>query len=886
MVNITIDGKNYSVNEKLSLLETLQSLELEIPTFCRDNRSEEKLGICGMCAVSIDGTVTKSCKTLPTEGMVIDTKAPEVIDNRKKLLQKYIDNHHVNCLVCQKSGQCKLQEYCYKYGVDKTIPNSLNLLPIDDSNPFFIIDPNKCIGCGKCAQICRNLQCNHALKLKTTDGKIHTWANKADNINSSTCVSCGNCVSFCPTAGLLPKYKHQFRHWETKTVKTTCGYCGVGCQINFEVKDNVIVESHPILVKPNVGLLCVKGKFGFSYVNHPDRLTHPLIKENGVFRKATWDEALSLIAKKLEETKNRYGGEAIGAFSSGKCTNEENYLFQKFFRGVMKTNNIDHCSRLCHSSSSAALGKTLGYGAMSNSVHEGFESKVVLISGENLRETHPVLGAKVKHSVQNGAKLIVIDIRDIDLSEIADVFLKINPGTDIALINAMVNVIISENLYNKEYIDDNTEGFEALKESVKDYTPEYAEKICGVLKEDIVKAARIYSSDVATTYLGMGNTQHINGSDNVTALSNLALICGNVGKERGGVNPLRGQNNAQGACDMGAFPEIYSGYQKVDDPKAKEKMEKFWNVEHLSPFAGVTVVEMIDKIAKNEMKFLYVMGENPLMTDPNLKHVRSALKNLDLFVVQDIFLTETAAMADIVLPATCFAEKVGTFTNTGRRIQRVRQVVTPPGEVKMDLDIILELMDRMGYKQVNRTPETIFNELCEVTPLYNGFNYSILEEEGVQWPLIDGKGTEFLYQDLSNLKKKFSLIPVELVNSIEVINDEYPYYLSTGRVLYQYHTRSMSGRVEGLNEKCPEPYAEMNSNLLEKISKKDGDVITIKSRRGEITLKIKEREGVKDGVVFVPFHFSSALVNELTGSEFLEPISKTPEYKICPVKLI
>ena len=886
MVNITIDGKNYSVNEKLSLLETLQSLELEIPTFCRDNRSEEKLGICGMCAVSIDGTVTKSCKTIPTEGMVIDTKAPEVIDNRKKLLQKYIDNHHVNCLVCQKSGQCKLQEYCYKYGVDKTIPNSLNLLPIDDSNPFFIIDPNKCIGCGKCAQICRNLQCNHALKLKTTDGKIHTWANKADNINSSTCVSCGNCVSFCPTAGLLPKYKYQFRHWETTTVKTTCGYCGVGCQINFEGKDNVIVDSHPILVKPNVGLLCVKGKFGFSYVNHPDRLTHPLIKENGVFRKATWDEALSLIAKKLEETKNRYGGEAIGAFSSGKCTNEENYLFQKFFRGVMKTNNIDHCSRLCHSSSSAALGKTLGYGAMSNSVHEGFESKVVLISGENLRETHPVLGAKVKHSVQNGAKLIIIDIRDIDLSEIADVFLKINPGTDIALINAMVNVIISENLYNKEYIDDNTEGFEALKESVKDYTPEYAEKICGVLKEDIVKAARIYSSDVATTYLGMGNTQHINGSDNVTALSNLALICGNVGKERGGVNPLRGQNNAQGACDMGAFPEIYSGYQKVDDPKSKEKMEKFWNVEHLSPFAGVTVVEMIDKIAKNEMKFLYVMGENPLMTDPNLKHVRSALKNLDLFVVQDIFLTETAAMADIVLPATCFAEKVGTFTNTGRRIQRVRQVVTPPGEVKMDLDIILELMDRMGYKQVNRTPETIFNELCEVTPLYNGFNYSILEEEGVQWPLIDGKGTEFLYQDLSNLKKKFSLIPVELVNSIEVINDEYPYYLSTGRVLYQYHTRSMSGRVEGLNEKCPEPYAEMNSNLLEKISKKDGDVITIKSRRGEITLKIKERDGVKDGVVFVPFHFSSALVNELTGSEFLEPISKTPEYKICPVKLI
>lgn len=886
MVNVTINGKNCSVDEKLSVLEILQSLKLEIPTFCRDERSEEKLGICGMCAVSINGTVTKSCKTLPTEGMVIDTQDPEVINNRRQLLQKYIDNHHVNCLVCQKSGQCKLQEYCYKYGIDKTIPNSLELIPVDDSNPFFVIDPNKCIGCGKCAQICRNFQCNHALKLKNTNGKMHTWANKADNINSSTCVSCGNCVSFCPTAGLLPKYKHQFRHWETQTVKTTCGYCGVGCQINFEVKDNVIVEAHPALVKPNVGLLCVKGKFGFSYVNHPDRLTHPLIKENGVFRKATWDEAFSLITKKLSDTMNNYGGQAIGAFSSGKCTTEENYLFQKFFRGVVKTNNVDHCSRLCHSSSSAALGKTLGYGAMSNSVHEGFESKVILISGENLRETHPVLGAKVKHAVQSGAKLIIIDIRDIDLSEIADVFLKINPGTDIALVNAMVNVIISEGLYNKKYIDENTEGFEALKESVKDYTPEYAEKICGVSKDDVIKAARIYSSDVATTYLGMGNTQHINGSDNVTALSNLALICGNIGKEKGGVNPLRGQNNAQGACDMGAFPDIYSGYQKVDDPKVKEKMEKFWNVENLLPFAGITVVEMIDKISKNEMKFLYVMGENPLMTDPNLNHVRSSLKNLDLLVVQDIFLTETAAMADVVLPATCFAEKIGTFVNTGRRVQRVRQVVTPPGEVKMDLDIILELMDRMGYKQINRTPETIFNELCEVTPLYNGFSYSLIENEGVQWPVIKGKGTEFLYEDLSNLKRKFSLIPVELVNSVEVVNDEYPYYLSTGRVLYQYHTRSMSGRVDGLNEKCPEPYAEMNSNLLEKISKKDGDMITIKSRRGEITLKIKVRDGVKDEVVFVPFHFSSALVNELTGSEFLEPISKTPEYKICPVKLI
>lgn len=886
MVNITIDGKNYSVDEKLPVLDILQSLDLNIPTFCNDERFERKLGICGMCSVLIDGTITKSCKTLPIEGMIIDTQTSEVIENRRKILQNYIDNHYVNCLVCQKAGQCELQKYCYEYGIDKTIPNSPNLFEIDDSNPFFQIDPNKCIGCGKCAEICRNLQCNHALKLKTTNGKIHTWVNKADNINNSTCASCGNCVSFCPTAGLLQKYKNEFRHWETKMVKTTCGYCGVGCQIDFEVKDNTVVAAHPVLVKPNAGLLCVKRKFGYSFINHPDRLTHPLIKENGIFRKASWDEALTLITKKLSSTMKEYNNEGIAAFSSAKCTNEENYLYQKFFRGVIKTNNVDHCSRLCHSSSSAALGKTLGYGAMSNSVREGFESKVVLISGENIRESHPVLGTKIKHSVQNGAKLIIIDIRDIDISEIADVFLKINPGTDIALINAMINVIISENLHNKEYLANNTVGFEAVKECVKNYTPEYAAKVCGVSADDIIKAARIYASDVASIYLGMGNTQHINGTDNVISLSNLALICGNVGKEKGGVNPLRGQNNAQGACDMGAFPEIYSGYQKVDDPKVRKKMEKYWNVKNLSPFAGITIVEIIDKIAEGEIKFLYVMGENPLMTDPNVNHVRKALKKLDFFVVQDIFLTETAQMADVVLPATCFAEKVGTFTNTGRRVQRVRQVVTPPGEAKTDLDIIIELMDRMGYKQINRTPESIFNELCEVTPLYNGYNYAMLEKEGLQWPVIDGKGTEFLYEDLSDLKRKFELIPVELVNSVEVINEEYPYYLSTGRVLYQFHTRTMTGKVEGLNEKCPEPYVEMNPIQMAALSKKNGDMVKIQSRRGEINVKIKQRDGIKDGVVFVPFHFSSALVNELTESDFLGPLSKTPEYKICPVKIV
>lgn len=884
MINLTINNQKHLFDHEITVFEALNSLSIELPTFCYDERFKNKLGICGLCAVLINGTITKSCKTPISDGMVIFTDDPQVFTHRKELLQKYIDNHYVNCLVCEKSGVCKLQKYCFEYGIDKTIPNAPASILEDQSNPFYYINPNKCVACGKCAQICRELQCNHALKLKSTDGKIHSCANNAPDINSSTCVFCGNCVSFCPVGALLPKYKYKFRNWETKKVKTTCAYCGVGCQITFEVKDNKIVQAQPELCEPNKGLLCVKGKFGFEYVNSPERLTTPLIKTDSGFRKASWDEALDLIVSKLKSTIEQYTPLGVGALSSGKCTNEENYLFQKFFKGVVKTNNLDHCSRLCHSSSSTALSETLGIGAMSNGIDESVNSKVILISGENIRENHPVLGAKIKHAVQNGAKLIIIDVRDIDLSEKADVFLQIKPGTDIALINAMANVIISENLYNNDFLLEKVTGFEEFKNCVLQFTPEISAKICGVSSDDIIKAARIYASDIAAIYIGMGNTQHRNGTDNVIALSNLALICGNIGKLNGGINPLRGQNNAQGACDMGAFPDIFSGYQKINDLENRKKMEEYWGVEGISPFEGLSVVEMVNKMDSEELKYLYVMGENPLISDPNLNHTIEAFKKLDFLVVQDIFLTETAKIADVVLPATSFVEKEGTFTNTGRRVQRVRKVLDPPGEAKMDLDIILALMEKMGYEQKNKTPESIMAEIEKITPLYNGYNYELIENEGVQWPVKNGKGTPFLYEN-EPLNKKFKLIAVEPINSLEIIDEEYPYYLTTGRVLYQYHTRTMSGKVDALNEKYPEALAEMNSKLIKEINKKDGDYITIQSRRGEINVKIKLREGIKDNVIFVPFHFSNVLVNKLIDSKFIEPKSKTPEYKICPVRI-
>lgn len=541
----------------------------------------------------------------------------------------------------------------------------------------------------------------------------------------------------------------KFRYWEVKRCQTTCSYCGVGCQINLLTKNNRIVEVEPINIIPNDGLLCVKGKFAYRFVNHPDRLTKPLIKKCGKFVEASWQEAYRLIKEKYTEIMDKNGPDAFGGFSSARCTNEENYLFQKLVRTVFKTNNVDHCARLCHASTVAGLANTLGSGAMTNSIEEIDGTDAFIIIGTNTTENHPIIGSKIKRRVKNGAKLIVIDPREIELAQYADVFLKIRPGTNIAVLNGIMHVILKENLHDMDYINERTEGFEDFRKVIERYKPEIVAKICGIDKDELIKAARIYGkANKGSLYYSMGITQHSSGTNGVMSTSNLQMLTGNVGFESTGINPLRGQNNVQGACDMGALPTDYTGYQKVFIDPVRESMGSFWKRD-LPDKKGLTLTEMMNSAGEGDLKFLYIMGENPMISDPDLNHVKKSLKNLDFLVVQDIFLTETAELADVILPASSFAEKDGTFTNTERRVQRINKAIEPIGESKADWKIIMEISNLLGYEEYYANPSEIMDEIASCTPSYSGISYKRLEKESLQWPCVgvEHPGTKYMHKN-------------------------------------------------------------------------------------------------------------------------------------------
>ncbi|MBU0650387.1 molybdopterin-dependent oxidoreductase, partial [bacterium] len=576
MITVKINGKKLEFEKPDTILKICRNIGIEIPTLCNDHRLVPH-GACRLCVVEVVGArnYPASCSTMIAEGMEIHTHSEKIVEARRAILNLILANHTEDCLTCEKAGDCKLQNYCYEYNVKRTTyTGAVRRVKTDDTNKFYDVDPEKCILCGKCERVCSELQCSDAISFR--DRGFLSCVTRFSDFTDD-CVSCGNCVSICPVGALSSKKKVPFRTWEVKSVKTTCVYCGVGCQLKLNIKDNKIVRVDPVFELPNDGLLCVKGKFGYNFVNHPDRLTKPLIKKNEKFEEATWEEAYKLITDKMKEVKDKNGADALAGLSSARCTNEENYLFQKLFRGVVGTNNVDHCARLCHASTVAGLATTLGSGAMTNSIEEVLNSDLIFITGSNTTETHPVIGSKIKQAVLRGAKLIVAEPRKIDLANDADVFLQIRPGTNVALYNGMMNVILEEGLQDKEYIAQKTEAFEDLERAMKHYTPEKVAKICGIDAEDLRKAARLYAkADKAGIYYSMGVTQHSTGTEGVMSVSNLALLCGNIGKESAGVNPLRGQNNVQGACDMGALPNVFSGYQKVVDDSSIDKFKKAW----------------------------------------------------------------------------------------------------------------------------------------------------------------------------------------------------------------------------------------------------------------------------------------------------------------------
>ena len=892
---LTIDGRTVYGKEGQTVLQVALDHGIHIPHLCYDPRITPTGG-CRLCLVEIEGQpgLHTSCTRLAEEGMNVITETDEIARIRKTTLQLLLSEHRLTCTTCDSDGGCQLQDYAYQYKVseDRFPPIKLSVKHrnFTSGDKAIVYDPTQCIRCQPCEKISEEVQCVSALTLRDRAGARLVTTEFDVKLKDSPCETCGLCVSTCPVGAL---YESQAvgrgRVTDLDKVRTTCPYCGVGCQLDLNVhreRGDIVRVTAPLGVMPNYGNTCVKGRFGMDYVGSSDRLKVPLIKENGSFREAGWEEALDLIAARFAEIKEKHGADALAGLSSAKTTNEDNYIMQKFVRAVLGTNNIDHCARLCHASTVAGLARAFGSGAMTNSMEELGRSPVIFVIGSNTTECHPIIGIMIRQAVAAGrTRLIVSDPRRISLSGIAEIYMQNKPGSDVALINAMLNVILTEGLADRDFIAERTEGFAGLEKTIIDFTPEIAAGITGVPAGDIKAAARLYATaDAASIVYSMGITQHRTGTDNVLALANLAMATGNVGKLCAGVNPLRGQNNVQGACDLGALPNVYNGYQKVNDETVRMKFQEAWGAE-LSDTPGLTVVEIMRAAADDEIRGLYIMGENPMLSDPDINHVRKALENVEFLVVQDIFLNETGDLADVVLPATSFAEKEGTFTNTERRVQRVRKAVQPPGEAREDWRIICDIAGRMGHPMEYADAAAIQDEIASLTPIYGGITYDRLTGDGLQWPCTDADhpGTKYLHgTEFTRGKGKFH--PVHFIPPEELPDDDYPFILTTGRMLEHWHTGTMTRRSVVLNDLVPTGFIEMNPRDAESLGVSEGGLLDVSSRRGAITVPARITGKVFPGCVFLTFHFRENPANALTIAA-LDPVAKIPEFKVCAVRV-
>ncbi|MFC1474768.1 formate dehydrogenase subunit alpha, partial [bacterium] len=871
-ITVKLNGKKVKADRGKMILDVARDNGMSIPTLCHSDVLKPT-GSCRVCVVEVEGAraLMPACVTEATDNMNIQTHSDNVVQARRLFIELLWSAHPNDCTMCEKSGACELQDLTYEYGADINRFRSRDAYdyPVDGKNPYYVRDYNKCILCGRCIRACAEIQGNHVIDFAHRGFTSMVSTSFEAPLEESNCVFCGNCVAVCPTGALMEKPKFgQGREWEYEKTLTTCPYCGCGCTFDLCVKDNKIVKvdsSSPEKNIVNKTALCVKGRFGLGFVHAEDRLDYPMIrtvpkeKATGTlkdYKKVSWKKALDIVGEKLSGIKDKHGPDAIGGFSSARTTNEENYVFQKFMRAAVGTNNVDHCARLCHASTVAGLAKAFGSGAMTNSIDEIKDADCILITGSNTTETHPIISLEVKKAVDAGAKLLVIEPRNIELCKIATLDLHQKPGTDVAWINGMMNVIIEEGLAAEDFISEHCENFDEVKELVKNYSPEKVEEITGIPADGLREAARIYAkAEKATILYSMGITQHTSGTDNVLSVANLAMICGHIGRPSTGVNPLRGQNNVQGACDMAALPNCYPGYQAVTVPENKAKFEAAWGVT-LDDKIGRTVTTMMEGAYDGDIKAIYIMGENPMITDPDLNHVEKALKKLDFLVVQDIFPTETALLADVILPGVSFAEKTGTFTNTERRVQLVRQAVEPEGQRRQDFWIIGEVAKRLGYKMRYSRQELIMKEIASLTPSYGGMDYKrIAAEQGLQWPCPDKKhpGTPYLHKDGNFTRGKGLFTGVEYRDPAELPDAEYPITLTTGRILEHYHSGSMSRRAQPIHEHIPTGWVEISPDLAKKLGITDGEKVAVSSRRGRIETPARVTNKVIGDIVFIPF---------------------------------
>jgi formate dehydrogenase alpha subunit len=900
MLNVKINGRDYQVSEGTTILKAARDYaDVDVPTLCYlEGISEE--GGCGMCMVEVKGarTLQRSCITRIAEGMEITTDSERVSGARKTNLELALAHHPLDCMTCDADGDCELQDLAYRFGIKKSQflkeREAFETLKETawDSNPFIQLDPQKCILCSRCVEACENQAIVEAIGIAMRGDNSVVATPFGLPLEQTDCQFCGACVQACPTGALLEKPRiGKGKVPQFQKTDTVCAYCGTGCNVTLyrNAKNELLMARGKEDSIVNKGRLCVKGRYGHEYVNSKERLTKPLVKEDGKFRETSWEEALDFTARRLREVRDKYGPASIGVLGSSRCTNEDNYVVQKLARAVLGTNSVDNCARLCHASTIAGLGKAFGAAAATNPIEDIKNADVMFVIGSNMTETHPVIAQFVKENQKKGAKLIVCDPRRTDLAKIADVYIQHTPGTDVALLNGIMNVIVSKGLVNRQFVEEHTEGYEAFVNVVSKYDPETVAKIAGIDRDLIEKAAVTYAeAQNATIFYTMGITQHSVGTDNVLSVANLALVTGHIGREGNGVNPLRGQSNVQGACDMGDMPNVFPGYQKIDDDAAREKFEKAWGVK-LSSEPGYPVTEFGELALEGKLKAVYAMGENPMMTEPDITHVKEGFEKLEFFAVQDIFLSESAELADVVFPSAAAYEKEGTFTNTERRVQLLRPAREKPEGTRFDWETVCEIATRFGYPMHYGSASEIMDEIASLTPSYGGIHHFRLEKEGIQWPCPnnDHAGTKILHSGGvfgSRPSKKGLLSPVEFLQAKELPDEEYPFLLTTGRILFHYHSGNETRRVKSLDAFVPRNYVEIGKEDADTLGIKNGEMVRVSSRRGAIELEARISDKPKKGLVFISFHFREANANVLTNPA-LDPVSKIPEFKVCACKI-
>jgi formate dehydrogenase major subunit len=902
-VTFKLNGRDVSCRADETIIEVADREGVDIPRLCY-KPGLDAVGNCRSCMVEIKGerVLAPSCCRTPANGMEVTSNSERAVASQKMVLELLL----ADMPEAEYTRNNEVDQWAAKLEVGKPRFPSRQQVPADLSHPAMAVNLDACIQCTRCLRACRDEQMNDVIGLAFRGEHAKIVFDMDDPMGVSTCVACGECVQACPTGALMPA-RDVALTVPDKQVSSVCPYCGVGCQLTYNVKDNHILYVEGRDGPANHGRLCVKGRYGFDYAHHPQRLTVPLIRRAGVpktgdftmdptrvmdvFREASWEEALEFAGGKLAAIRDQYGKKSLAGFGSAKGSNEEAYLFQKLVRAGFGSNNVDHCTRLCHASSVVALLEGIGSGAVSNPVMDVTKAEVVILIGANPTVNHPVAATWIKNAAKNGTKLVVLDPRRSELARTAHRFLQFKPDTDVALLNAMMNVIVTEGLVDQEFIANRTMGYEELRANVEGYSPEAMAPICGIDADTIRYVARLYATSKASMILwGMGVSQHVHGTDNARCLIALSLMTGQIGRPGTGLHPLRGQNNVQGASDAGLIPMMYPDYQLVTNPKVRATFEKAWKLAPgtLDDQVGLTVVEVMHAIKHGDVRGMYVMGENPAMSDPDANHARESLAALDHLVVQDIFLTETAYLADVILPASAFPEKTGTFTNTDRLVQMGRQAIDPPGDAKQDLWIIQEIANKLGcgwdYKHVSE----VFDEMRHTMPSIAGITWDRLEREhAVTYPCVKegDPGDPVVFVDAFPRESgRAKFVPADIIPANERPDTEYPMVLITGRQLEHWHTGSMTRRATVLDALEPDPVALVHPLDLADMGGKPGDVITIESRRGRVTLYARADESSPRGAVFVPFCYYEAAINRLTNAA-LDPFAKIPEFKYCAIRV-